>query len=202
MTPETNQTSTDPTYQIGETAYRLETLSWQQHKWLADHIFKGIDMHRLDYATIHDLLREHGPLMMAICLIESGRTRAQHSRLTFEVIASRAEDFAVELTGAEVAAFGIHFFRSCLGSPATLAMLTTGKGMAQAFEALSAPSPVPGASGSSAASSPSVTETLPSSESSAPSGDRPSLIPISGAASSERPSTAPSLASAGSSSLG
>ena len=202
MADQQTTTTTEPTYNIGETTYRLETLSWQQHKWLADHIFKGIDMHRLDYATIHDLLREQGPLMMAICLIESGKTRAQHSRLTFEVIASRAEDFAVELTGAEVAAFGIHFFRSCLGSPATLAMLTTGKGMAQAFEALTAPTPAPGASGSSAASSRSAAATSPSSESSAPSGDRPSLIPISGAASSEKPSTAPSLASAASSSPG
>lgn len=185
------------TYEIGGVVYRLEPLSWQQHKWLADHLFQGIDMHRLDYPTIHDLLREKGPLFMAICLIQQGMSRAEHSRQSWEAISQKAELFAAEVTGAEVATFGVHFFRSCLGSPATLAMLTTGQGMQQAFDALARPSPAPGGNGSSVASSVSAAATLPSSEPSLPSGDRPSLSPISGDVSSERPSTAPSLVSAG-----
>lgn len=193
----TTETTTDNTYRIGGGAYRMETLSWQQHKWLADHIFQGIDMHRLDYPTIHDLLREKGPLFMAICLIEQGRTRAEHSRQSWEAIRQQADGFAAEVTGAEVATFGIHFFRSCLGSPAAMAMLTTGQGMQQAFDALAQPSPAPGVNGSSAVSSVSAAGMSPSSASSLPNGDRPSPSPISGAASSERPLTAPSLVSAG-----
>lgn len=195
-------TQHNPPYEVGGITYRLELLSWQQHKWLADHVFKGIDMHRLNYATIHDLLREKGPLMMAICLLAEGVTRAQHSRLTIEAIRQRADDFAAEMTGGEVTLFGIHFFRSCLGSPATMALFTTGKGMQQALDEAASPSPAPGASGSSDASLPSAGATSPSCETSSPTGDRPSLIPISGAASSARPSTEPSLVSAGSSSPG
>lgn len=199
---DTQTQTTDQTYSIGGSTYRLEPLSWQQHKWLGDHIFAGIDMHRLDYPTIHDLLREKGPLFMAICLIQQGMSRAAHSRQSWDAISQHAEELAAEVSGAEVATFGIHFFRACLGSPATLAMLTSGQGMQQAFDALHAPSPAPGETGSSAVSSASAAGTLPSSELSRPNGDQPSLSPISGAVSSERPSTEPSLAGSVSSSHG
>lgn len=193
--------TTEKTYLIGGGAYRLEPLSWQQNKWLADHIFKDIDMQRLDYATVHDLLREKGPLFMAICLIDigSGHSRAEHSRLSFKVIQDRAELFAGELTGGEVALFGPHFFRYC--RPDQMAMLIPGKvlqaefqKLAEAAQSEAPPSPAPGGSGSSGASSRSVEETLHELLSSSPSGGQPSPIPISSAASSETPSTAPSLA--------
>jgi hypothetical protein len=190
---ETVQTQ-DPTYQVGGGTYRLETLSWQQHKWLAEQIFKDIDMHRLDYATVHDLLREKGPLFMAICLIDAGMSRAQHSRLSFADISQRADEFAAELTGGEVATFGIHFFRSCLASPVTMAMLTTGKGMQQVFSELAAPSPAPGVSGSSAASSHSAAAISPSSGPSSVTGGLLNPTPTSSGVLSERPSTEPSLA--------
>lgn len=191
--------TTEKTYQIGGGEYRLEPLSWQQNKWLADHIFKEIDMQRLDYATVHDLLREKGPLFMAISLIDVGHSRAQHARLSFKAIQERADLFAGELTGGEVALFGPHFFRYC--RPDQMAMLIPGRvlqaefqKLAEAAQSESPPSPAPGANGSSGASSRSVEETLHEFLSSSPSGGQPSLIPISSAASSETPSTAPSLA--------
>lgn len=186
-------------YQIGGSEYRLEPLSWQQNKWLADHIFKDIDMQRLDYAAVHDLLRERGPLFMAISLIDAAHTRAEHSRLSFKSIQDRAEVFAGELTGGEVALFGPHFFRYC--RPDQMAMLIPGKvlqaefqKLAEAAQAEAAPSHAPGGSGSSGASSRSVEETLHEFLSSSPNGGPPSPSPISGAASSETSSTAPSLA--------
>lgn len=190
---------TQKTYQIGGGTYRLEPLSWQQNKWLADHMFQDIDMQRLDYAAVHDLLREKGPLFMAICLIDAGHTRAEHSRLSFKAIQERAELFAGELTGGEVAVFGPHFFRYC--RPDQLAMLMPGKvlqaefqKLAEAAQAESTPSRAPGGSGSSAVSSRSVEETLHELLSSSPSGGRPNPGPISVDASSETSSTAPSLA--------
>lgn len=191
----------DLTYMIGGNEYRLEPLSWQQHKWLADHIFAGIDMHRLDYPTIHDLLREKGPLFMAICLIGVGLTRAEHSRQPWPTITKHADQFAAEVTGAEVAAFGMDFFRSCLGSPGTMAMLNTGKAMQEVFEELRL-SHAPGATGSSEASSVSAGETSPSSPPFLANGGQPNQTPISGDVSSVKPSIAPSLAGAGSSSHG
>lgn len=190
--------TTEKTYQIAGGEYRLEPLSWQQNKWLADHIFKDIDMQRLDYATVHDLLREKGPLFMAICLIDAGHTRGFHSRLSFKVIQERAELFAGELTGGEVALFGPHFFRFC--RPDQMAMLIPGKVLQAEFQKLAEaaveepPSPVPGGSGSSGVSSRSVEETLREFLSSSPSGGQPSPSPISGAVSSAPPLTAPSLA--------
>lgn len=187
-----------PTYQIGEQHYRMpDGLSWQQNKWLGEHIFKGVDLSRLDYGTIHDLLRDKGPLMMAICLIAVGMTRAQHSRLSWQTISQRADDFAAELTGQEVAVFGPHFFQSC--QPASMVMLMPGKQMQAEFEALAARFRADGSNGSSTASSRSVMETLPSSAPSSPIGDQPSLIPISSGASSDRPSTEPSSAGVASS---
>lgn len=185
-------------YRIGEKRYQMpDGLSWQQNKWLGEHIFKGVDLSRLDYGTIHDLLRDKGPLMMAICLIAVGMTRAQHSRLSWQTISQRAEDFAAELTGQEVAVFGPHFFQSC--QPASMVMLMPGKQMQAEFEALAKRLQSAGSNGSSTASSPSATETVPSSAPSSPNGDRPSLIPISGGASSDRPSTEPSSAGVASS---
>ena len=185
----------DETYQIGGVAYRMpDGLSWQQNKWLGDHVFQGIDLQRLDYGTVHDLLRDKGPLLMAICLVAVGQTRADHSRLTWETISSRADTFAAELSGQEVALFGPHFFRSC--QPDSMVMLIPGGQMQAEFEALAARLSAVGVNGSSTASSPSVTATSPSSAASSPTGDQPSLIPISDVASSDRSSTAPSLVGA------
>ena len=181
------------TYTIGESTYRLEPLSWQQNKWLAEHIFKNIDLDRLDFATIWDLFRTQGPLIMAISLIQDGSTRAEHSRRPFQSISLRADQFAAELTGAEVAAFAPHFFQCC--RPDQLAMLIPGKTLQRQFLAASAeavPSPAPGGNGSSGASSRSVEETLVEFLSSSPDGDPPTASPTSGDASSAKPSTAPS----------
>lgn len=201
MEPETRNMkleTAERVYTIGEGSYRMpDGLSWQQNKWLGEHIFKGVDLSRLDYGTIHDLLREKGPMLMAICLVEEGQTRAQHSRLPWATISQRADQFAAELTGQEVALFGPHFFQSC--QPAAMVMLMPGKQMQAEFEALAKRLQSAGSNGSSTTSSPSATETLPSSASSSPNGDQPSLIPISSDASSDRPSTEPSLAGVASS---
>jgi len=189
---------TENTYQIGGREYRLEPLSWQQNSWLARHVFCNIDMQRLDYATVHDLLRENGPLFMAISLIDATHTRAQHSRLSFNTIQDRAALFAAELTGGEVALFGPHFFRYC--RPDQMAMLIPGKVLQAEFQKLAEAAPgettqshAPGGSGSSGASSRSAEETLREFPYSSPSGAQPSPSPISGAASSETLLTAPSL---------
>lgn len=190
-------------YEIGGARYRLEPLSWQQNKWLAEHIFKEIDLERLDFATMWDLFREQGPLIMAISLIPEGETRAEHSRQAFDAISLRADEFAAELTGGEVATFAPHFFACC--RPEQLAMLMPGKTLVQqmaraASEA--ARSAAPGETMSSGASSPSAAAMSPSSMPSSPDGGRLILTPISGAASSEKPSTAPSSDGSGSSSPG
>jgi hypothetical protein len=164
---------TDRIYQIGGVTYRLGLLSWQQNKWLGEHIFNGLDMQALDYGAVHDLLREKGPLFMAICLLPEGQDRKAHSSQPFSVIQARAQAFAGELTGGEVALFGPHFFQA--NPPSQMAMLVSGKTLQRQFEQL-AQSLAPGANGSSAASSPSPVATSPSSELSAPSSDR--LIPI------------------------
>ena len=199
-TPSTT-TPAEPTYQIGEGTYRMpKGLSWQQNKWLGEHVFQGIDLQRLDYGTVHDLLREKGPLLMAICLVDVAHTRAEHSRLSWATLSSRADTFASELSGEEVALFGPHFFQSC--QPGSMAMLMPGRQIQALVDTVSSPSSVPGVDGLNGASSPSVTETLPSSTAFSPNGDQPSLSPISGAVSSERPSTEPSLAGSVSSSHG
>lgn len=201
MEPETSNLkpeTAERVYTIGDGSYRMpDGLSWQQNKWLGEHIFQGIDLQRLDYGTIHDLLREKGPLLMAICLVEDGKTRAEHSRLPWQTISQRAEQFAAELSGGEVAAFGPHFFQSC--QPASMVMLMPGREVQAEFEALAKRLGAAGSNGSSTASSPSATETSPSSGPSLPSGDQPSLIPISSVVSSDRPSTEASLAGSASS---
>lgn len=191
---ETNQAN--PLYQIGGKTYRLEPLSWQQNKWLGEHIFTGLDMQALDYAAVHDLLREKGPLMMAICLLPEGQSRKDQAKQPFSVIHALAEEFAGELTGGEVGLFGPHFFRCC--RPDQMAMLVPGKVLQAEFVKL-AQSPAPGASGSSAASSPLPTEMLPGSSPSSPDGDQLIQIHSSSAASSEPASIAPSLAGSASS---
>lgn len=158
----------DSTFDVGGQQYRLEPLSWMQNKWLGEHIFRDIDLSALDYGTIHDILRDRGPLFMAICLLPHGVTRADHSRLPWGDIQKRAQDFAVTLTGEEVAKFGPRFFYS--NHPATLSMLLTGKRLVEQVNAQL--SPVPGASGSSEALSPLPMATLPSTEPSPPSGDQ------------------------------
>lgn len=187
------------TITIGGANYRLEPLSWKQNKWLAEHIFKQIDLEQLDFATIWDLFREQGPLIMAITLVQEGQSRSEHARQSFESISLQAEQFAAELTGAEVAAFAPHFFHCC--RPEQLAMMIPGKTLQRQFagarSAEGAPSPAPGDSGSSAASSPSAAATLPRSTPSLPNGGPVNPSPISGAASNERPSTAPSLVGSG-----
>lgn len=201
------QTEIEKTYQIGGVSYRLEPLSWQQNKWLADHIFKDIDMQRLDYGTVHDLFRAQGPLIMAICLIPHGQTRVQHAQVPFQEIMARAAAFGGELTGGEVALFAPHFFRYC--RPDQMAMLIPGKVLQDEFLRLAEQqrteeslSPAPGASGSSGASSRSVEETLHEFIVSSSNGDPPSLSLISGDALSARPSTEPSWAGSASSSPG
>lgn len=180
-------------YTINGTGYRLEPLSWQQIKWLGEHIFHNLEMGNLDYAHVHDVLREKGPLMMAICLIEDGWTRGAHSRLPFADIQTRAELFACEVTGGEVALFGVHFFRSC--RPDQVGLLMPGKvlqdEMRKLFEQQSAgqpsPSESPGPSGSSGVSSPSAAETSPSSAPSSATGDLLNPSPISVGASNGKP---------------
>ena len=185
-------------YQIGGCAYLLtEQLSYQQGKWLGQYVLNGIDLHRLDYATLHDVIRDKGPLAMAICLIDVGMTRTEHSRLSWQAISLRAELFAAELSMEEVLQFAGPFFRLC--RPASMAMLMPGRVLLELMAELPAPSPAPGETGSSGASSRSVEETLHDLLSSSPNGDRPSPSPISGDASSERSSTAPSLAGSASS---
>lgn len=204
MEPETSNAKPETgerIYTIGAGSYRMpEGLSWQQNKWLGEHIFNGVDLHQLDYGTIHDLLREKGPLLMAICLIDVGMTRAQHSRLSWQTISQRAEQFAAELSGQEVALFGPHFFQSC--QPASMVMLMPGRQMQAEFEALAKQFRAGGSNGSSTVSSHSATATSPSSAPSLPNGGLPSPSRISGAASSDKSSTEPSLAGAASSSPG
>jgi len=179
------------TYLIGGITYRLEPLSWQQNKWLGDHIFGAIDLAALDYAVIHDLLREKGPLFMAICLLAEGETRPAKAALPFSAIQRLAQTFAGELTGGEVALFGPHFF--LCNPPAQMSMLLSGKVLLSALQrAHDAPSPAPIASGSSTASSPLPTATSPSSEASSPNTDPLIQIRTSGAASSDAPSISPS----------
>ena len=191
---ETATSLQEKTYLIGGVTYRLEPLSWQQNKWLGEHIFKGVDMVALDYGVIHDLLREKGPLFMAICLLPDGADRATHSRLPFRAIEERAQAFAGDLTGGEVALFGPHFF-TC-NRPDQMAMLLEGKDLQRTFEAL-ARSPVPGANGLSAASTPLPMAILPSGPPSLPDSAQPTLNHRSGDVSSGAPSTSPSLVSAG-----
>lgn len=183
----------EKTYQIGGVDYRLEPLSWQQNKWLGEHIFNGIDMQALDYAAVHDLLREKGPLFMAICLLPEGQDRLAHSSQPFSAIQARAQAFAGQLTGGEVALFGPHFFYS--NRPDQMAMLVPGRVFQNHLEAL-AQLAAPGANGSSAVSSPSPEATSPSSEPSASGSAR--LIPIrsSSDALSISPPSAASLDSA------
>ena len=184
----------EKTYQIGGVTYRLEPLSWQQNKWLGEHIFKGVDMVALDYGVIHDLLREKGPLFMAICLLPEGTDRAAHSRQPWRAIEERAQAFAGELTGGEVALFGPHFF-TC-NRPDQMAMLLEGKVLQRTFEGL-AQSLAPGASGLSAASMPSPMATSPSGPPSSPDSDQPTPSPRSGDVSSGAGLISPSLVSAG-----
>ena len=183
------QSEMETTYQIGGVRYRLEPLSWQQNKWLGEHLFGAIDMQALDYAVIHDLLREKGPLLMAICLLADGEDRRTHSMKPFSAIQERAQAFAGDLTGGEVALFGPHFFRS--NTPAQMAMLISGKVLQRQLERL-AQSPAPGDSGLSSVSSPLPMATLPSSEPSLPSGDQPTLSRSCSVASSDAPWTVPS----------
>jgi hypothetical protein len=197
---EQSESASARVYRIGEAVYRLEPLSWQQNKWLADHVFRSIDVHRLDYAVVHDLLRQHGPLFMAICLLREGQTRQEHSKLPFATIAARAEEFAGELTGGEVALFGPHFFQSC--RPDQLAMLIPGATLQRLVGEAARQSLAPGETGSSAASSPSAAETSPSSGSSSATGDPLIQIRTSGDASNGMPSIAPSSAGAACSSPG
>lgn len=195
--PETSERG----YVIGARGYRMpDGLSWQQNKWLGEHIFKGIDLNQIDYGTIHDLLREKGPLLMAICLVEDGKTRVEHSKLPWATISQRAEQFAAELSGQEVALFGPHFFQSC--QPASMVMLMPGRQMQAEFEALAKRVAAAGSNGSSTASLPSATETSLSSQESLSNGDRLILIPISSDALSDRPLTEPSSAGVGSRSHG
>ena len=176
---------------IAGVPYRMEPLSWQQNKWLGEHIFVGIDLQALDYAVIHDLLRERGPLFMAIVLLPPNLTRAQQAKQPWATIQALADSFAGELTGAEVARFGPRFFLS--NPPDQMSMLLSGKVLMQAVLASAAPSAAPTDNGSSTVSSPSPTETSRSSASSLPSSDPLIQIRTSDAASSDRPSIAPSL---------
>lgn len=185
-----NQTDQmDRTYQVAGVTYRLEPLSWQQNKWLGEHIFNGIDMAALDYSVIHDVLREKGPLFMAICLLAEGQSRAQQAQQPFAAIQTLARSFAGELTGGEVGLFGPHFFRFC--RPDQLAMLVPGRVLQAAFATL-APSDANGVSGSSTVSSSSPTAISPSSTPSSPDGDPLSLNRSFSEASSAAPLTAPS----------
>ena len=159
----------DTTVEIGGAAYRLEPLSWMQNKWLGEHIFKAIDLSALDYGVIHDLLRERGPLFMAICLLAPNETRVEHSRLPWVEIEKRAEEFAVTLSGEEVAKFGPRFF--IFNPPQQLTMLMSGRKLVEQIN-LASHSPVVGANGSSEALLPLPMVTLPKSEPSLPSGDR------------------------------
>lgn len=170
---EQTERQTGHTYQIGGVTYRLEPLSWQQNKWLGDHIFNGLDVQALDYGVVHDLLREKGPLFMAICVIPEGQDRKAHSCQPFSVIQARAQAFAGELTGGEVALFGPHFFQA--NPPSQMAMLVSGTVLQRQLDQL-VQSLAPGANGSSAASSPSPAATSPSSGPSSLSSDR--MIPI------------------------
>lgn len=182
-------------YVIGGVTYRLvEKLGYQQCRWLGQTVLKGIDLHRLTYAIAHDVVREQGPLVMAICLVPLGSTRHAHARLTLEEIHARAELFAAEMDPEAVMAFTIPFFQ--LLGPASVFLLTPGTVIQGLYlaESNSPPavaSPAPGPSGSSAVLSSSVEETLPKSSGSSPTGDRPTLIPIFGGASNGRPLTSP-----------
>lgn len=187
-------------YRIGDNTYRLEELSWRQIKWLSDHVFKSLQLHRLDYAAVHDLLREDGPLFMAICLIAEGQTRRDHALLPFSAIQARADEFAGALTGGEVARFGPHFFRLC--RPDQLAMLIPGATLQRLLADELSPSPSHLETGSSAVSSPSAAAMSPSSPASSPSGDRLIPLPTSGGVLSGTGSTAPSSDGSASSSPG
>jgi len=183
----------EKTYEIGGVSYRLEPLSWQQNKWLGEHVFNDIDMQALDYAAVHDLLREKGPLFMAICLLPEGQDRLSHSSQPFSAIQARAQAFAGQLTGGEVALFGPHFFYS--NRPDQMAMLVSGRVFQNHLEAL-ARLAAPGVNGSSGVSSPSPEATSPSSEPSAPGSGLLTPIRSSNDALSTSPPSAASLDSA------
>ncbi|MDH5738728.1 MAG: hypothetical protein OEY77_00215 [Nitrospira sp.] len=189
-----SQDLTQKIYTINGVAYRLEPPSWQQNKWLAEHIFKTIDLELLDFATIWDLFREKGPLIMAISLLPDGVTRADHSRQPWATIYARSEEFAAELTGAEVAVFAPHFFQFCQREH--LAMLIPGKTLVKQFDqtpsAGGVPSRAPGEAGSSTLLSPSAAGMSPSSAPSSQNGGHTTQTPISGDALSANSLTGPS----------
>lgn len=195
MTEPDTQTLTERRYQIGGVAYRLEALSWQQHRWLADHIFTQADVATINYGFIHDCGRVQGPLFMAICLLAEGQTRQQKSKQAWAEIEALADEFRGWLDGPEVAIFCTHFFFSC--RPDQMTMLVPGRVLQELFEREAekaavapapppiVPSPAPGGSTSSAALSPSATATSPASSASLSSGAPASPPPISSGALSD-----------------
>ena len=177
-------------FEIDGTAYHLKPLLWKQCKWLGEHIFVGMDLTAIDFAMVHDVGRARGPLFMAICLVRDDETQKIHVKKTWDEILARATDFEGAVTGEEVGEFCQRFFM--INPPRTLVMLLTGRQLRQAWENVNLSAPSPTASGSSAASSPLATETLPASSASSLNGDPLIQIRSSDDALSDGPSTAPS----------
>jgi len=185
-------------YQIGGITYRLEPLSWQQHQWLAEQVFRDVDVRTIDYGAIHDIGRRVGPLFMAICLLAEGQTRKQKSQQDFAAIRQLADEFRGELDGQEVAIFCTHFFFFC--RPGQMTMLVPGRVLQELFlqaasEAatpVGGSSPAPGGNGSNLASSSSATETAPWSSASGATGDQLTPSRISAAVLSDVPLITPS----------
>ncbi len=97
-------------YEIGGRRFYQTELSWQQEKWLADHVFTGKALGAMEHHEVMDLVRSRGPLMLAILLIEDGQTRVQKAQAGWAGVEQLAAFLAGECTAINVALYVLDFF--------------------------------------------------------------------------------------------
>lgn len=73
-------------YELEGRTFRHEPLSWMQEKWLAEFVFVGVDLGKLDATALMTMLQAHAPKLLAICLLEEGQTRGQKGEAGFEAV--------------------------------------------------------------------------------------------------------------------
>lgn len=97
-------------YRIDEREFYQEPLAWLQEKWLAEYVFRNVDAYSLNAVGIMVLLQTHAPLLLAICLIEQGQTRAQKCEAGVEPVRELAHWFECHLTPAVIHGWAADFF--------------------------------------------------------------------------------------------
>jgi hypothetical protein len=112
-------------FTIADRTFTMPPVVWQQEVWLRDHVFHGRNV--LKEGELVEILSQHGPLFLAILLVEQGQEQYQKAEAGFDAVQALATWIGARIQPSALKEYIERFFAG--NSPENLWLLVLPKGI-------------------------------------------------------------------------